>query len=357
MRYLGPGELRLLARLVIDPSVRQADLARELGVSRSAINQIWSNLHHENNLKIRGNPDYGKIGLQFIFGWAISNGGSDVLTKFSRWLSSSHMVITILPSIMSSTFDSLVYFEALLPSGGQSGWFHSQVDRFRKRPYSLRIYTSECSRISHHMNLGLFDGKMWKFPDNFRLEASIGAARGYVDILPVDDTVEQSSPASRSQDDVLVTAMLEDDYFTTASRLSKYYLELGLKPDSGRTFRRRIARVRSEATNPYVEIDNIGLDQRLLVCIRENTYKESAFSRVLHAQAGTFPKARVVSGPSLTLLELEIPSHVEWLALSHVLSRLAGNASEICTFIADQSEKGKRLESVVSHLTSNTQYG
>jgi hypothetical protein len=207
------------------------------------------------------------------------------------------------------------------------------------------------------MNLGLFDGKMWKFPDNFRLEASIGAARGYVDILPVEDSVEQSSPASRSQDDVLVTAMLEDDYFASASRLRKYYSELGLKPDSGRTFRRRIARVRSEVTNPYVEIDNIGLSQRLLVCIRENTYKESAFSRVLHAQAGTFPKARVVSGPSLTLLELEIPSNVDWLALSHVLSRLAGNASEICTFIADQNEKGKRLESVVSHLTSHIQSG
>jgi hypothetical protein len=357
MRYLGPGELRLLGRLVIDPSARQADLSRELGVSRSAINQIWSNLLRENNLRIRGNPDFGKIGLQLIFGWAISSGESDIITKFSRWLKSSRLVITILPSIMSSIFDSLVYFEALLPPGGQSGWFHSQVDRFRKKPYSLQIYTSECSRISHHMNLGLFDGRMWKFPDNFRLEASIGAAHGYVDILPVEDTVEQSTPATSSQDDLLVTAMLEDDYYTTASRLSKYYSELGLKSDSGRTFRRRIARVRSKVTNPYVEIDNIGLTQRLLVCIREDTYKESTFSRVLHAQAGTFPKARVVSGPSLTLLELEIPSNVEWLALSQVLSSLAGNASEICTFIADWREKGTRLESVVSHLTSRTPSG
>jgi len=354
MRYLGPGELRLLGRLVIDPSVRQADLAREIGVSRSAINQIWSNLHRENNLRIRGNPDFGKIGLQLIFGWAIASGESDVITKFSRWLRSSRLVTTVLPSIMSSTFDSLVYFEALLPPGDQSGWFHSQIDRFRKKPYSLQIYTSECSRISHHMNLGLFDGRMWMFPDNFRLEASIGAAHGYVDILPVEDTVKQSTPAISSQDNLLVTAMLEEDYYATASRVSKYYSELGLNHDSGRTLRRRIARVRSEVTNPYVEIDKIGLTQRLLVCIREDTQKESTFSLVLHAQAGTFPKARVISGPSLTLLELEIPDNVEWPALSHVLSSLAGNASEICTFIADRSEKGKRLESVVSHLISRS---
>jgi hypothetical protein len=352
MRYLGPGELRLLGRLIIDPSLRQANLARELEISRSAVNQIWNNLHHENNLRIRSNLDFGKIGLQLIFGWAISSGESDVLIKFSRWLKSSRLVTTVLPSIMSSTFDSLVYFEALLPPGGQSGWFHSQIDRFRKKPYSLQIYTSECSRISRHMNLGLFDGKIWKFPDNFRLEASIGAARGYVDILPVEKTVEQSTPNTRSLDDLLVTAMLENDYYTTATRLGKYYSELGLIPDSGRTFRRRIARVRREITHPYVEINNIGLTQRLLVCIREDTYKESIFSRVLHAQAGTFPKARVVSGPSLTLLELEIPTNIEWLALSQVLSSLAGNASEICTFIADKREKGTRLESVVSHLTS-----
>ena len=357
MRYLGPGELRLVGRLVIDPSVRQADIAKELGVSRSAINQIWSNLHRENNLRIRGNPDYGKIGLQLIFGWAISSEESDVITKFSHWLKSSRLVTTILPSIMSSTFDSLVYFEVLLPLGGQAGWFHSQVDRFRKKPYSLQIYTSECSRISRHMNLGLFDGRMWEFPDNFRLEASIGAASGYVDILPVEYTVEQSLPVTSSQGDVLITALLEDDYFATASRLSKYYFDLGLKPDSGRSFRRHIARVRKSVINPYVEIDNIGLTQRLMVCIREDTYKESTFARVLHAQGGTFPKARVVSGPSLTLLELDIPSNIEWLALSHVLSNLAGNASEICTFIADLREKRKRLESVVSHLLSHNPSG
>ncbi len=357
MRYLGSGELRLLGRLVINPSLRQADLAKELGVSRSAVNQIWTNLCQGNNLRIRGNLDLGKIGLRMIFGWALSGEGSDVLMKFSRWLKSSRLVTTILPSKMSSTFESFVYFEAVLPTGSQSQWFHSQVDRFRKKPYSLEIYSSDCSKISHHMNLGLFDGDSWIFPDSFRLEASIGAASGYVDILPIVGTVEQSTPIANVSDDLLVAAILEDDYYATATGLAKYYSELGLKSDSGRTLRRRIGRVRKSLASPYVDINNIGLEQRLLVCIRDDIDAESAFSRVLHAQAGTFPKARVVSGPHLTLLELEVPSSVEWLALTQVLSSLAGNASEICTFIANKTEKGTRLESVVSHLTSHIPSG
>jgi len=357
MRYLGPGELRLLGRLVIDPSLRQAALARDLGISRSAVNQIWSNLSSENNLRIRGNLDFGKIGLQMIFGWAVSSGGSDILTKFSRWLESSRFVTSISASLMTSTFDSRLYFEALLPMSSQAGWFHSQIDRFRKKPYSLEIYTSECSRISHHMNLGLFDGTTWQFPDNFRLEASIGAARGYVDILPDEGTIKQSTPTAIKAEALLTAAVLENDYYATATSLANYYTKQGFTPDSGRTFRRRILKVRERIIHPYVEIDNIGLNQRVLICIRDDTYYESAFSRLLHAQAGTFPKARVVSGPSLTLLELAIPRTVEWLELSEILSKLAGNASEICTFIADIGERRTRLESVAAHLTSGVPSG
>ncbi|TFG98071.1 hypothetical protein E4H12_07070 [Candidatus Thorarchaeota archaeon] len=357
MRYLGPGELRLLGRLVIDPSQRQAALAQELEISRSAVNQIWNNLSKENNLRIRGNLDFGKIGLRMIFGWAVSSGGSDILTKFSRWLESSRFVTSIAHSIMTSTFDSRLYFEALLPMGSQSGWFHSQIDRFRKKPYSLVIYTSECSRISHHMNLGLFDGNTWRFPDTFRLEASIGAARSYIDILPDEGTIKQSDPTTTQAEELLAAAVLEKDYYATATSLANYYTKLGFTTDSGRTFRRRILKVRERVIHPYVEIDNIGLVQRFMVCVRDDTYYESAFSRLLHAQAGTFPKARVVSGPSLTLLELEIPSNVEWLELSQILSKLAGNVSEICTFIADMREERTRLESVVTHLTSHTSSG
>ena len=61
MQELGVSELRLLGRLVINPSLRQVGLAKELQVSRSAVNQIWSNLARNNNLIIRGTLDYGKI--------------------------------------------------------------------------------------------------------------------------------------------------------------------------------------------------------------------------------------------------------------------------------------------------------
>ncbi|MGY5880937.1 MAG: hypothetical protein RTV31_11840 [Candidatus Thorarchaeota archaeon] len=357
MRYLGPGEIRLVNRLVLDPSLRQADLARELGVSRSAVNQIWSNLFSANNLRVRSNLDYGKIGLQMIFGWAVSSGSSDILTKFSRWLESSRLVTNIVASKMASTFDSRLYFEAYLPMDNQASWFHSQVDRFRKKPYSLSIYTSETARISHHLNLGLFNGSTWEFPSSFRLEASIGAASGYVDILPTAGSVEQSRPTNEISDKILTATVLENDYFATATSLANLRLALGLKSWSGRTLRRQISSVRESIASPYVDIDNIGLSQRLLVCIRDDTNQESPFSRVLHAQAGTFPKARVVSGPNLTLLELMTPGSIEWLKLSQILSKLSSNALETCTFIANITEKQSRLESVVSQLISRIPSG
>ena len=350
MRYLGPGELRLLRKLIIAPSLRQADLANELGVSRSAVNQIWNGLLKNHNLRVCANLDYGKIGLQMIFGWAITSSDSDILVKFSRWLESSRFVTTIIHSTMSSTFDSRLYFEALLPVGNKASWFHSQVDRFRKKPYSLRIYTSEVSRISYHMNLGLFDGSTWDFPSSFRLEASIGAAYGYVDILPTVGSVAQSAPIDKISDTILTAAILESDYFATGTNLAEFQQELGFVPGSGRTLRRRVHSIREEITSPYVEIDNIGLSKRLLVSFQDDSGRESPLSRVLHAQAGTFPKARVVSGPSLTLLELQIPTSVEWLELSEVLGKISGIACETCTFIADKSENETRLKNVISHL-------
>ncbi|RDE14671.1 MAG: hypothetical protein C4K48_05570 [Candidatus Thorarchaeota archaeon] len=357
MRTMSPSELRLISRLAIDSSLRQAGLARDLHVTRSAVNQIWQNLERENGLKIRGNLDYGKVGLQMVFGWAIASEESNILEKFHRWLKSSKLVTLALQSLISSTFNSLVYFEALLPLDSQYGWFQNQIDRFRKKPYSLTLYTCDCSKISYHLNLGLFDGTNWNFPESFRLEASIGAARGYVDILPVVGTVEQSSPSAPIIDGLIVAAAIESDYNTDAPSLASAYSGLGLKPSSDRTLRRRIARARKKLAAPYVEISNIGLDQHIMVSFRDDVLKESVFSRVLHAQASTFPKARVLSGPGLTLLDLEVPSNINWLPLSQVMSGLAGNSSEICTFIANQREKSNRLESVVSYLASRASSG
>jgi DNA-binding Lrp family transcriptional regulator len=357
MREMDPGEFRLLNRLAIDPSLRQANLAKDLQVTRSAVNQTWQNLESERELRIRGNLNYGKIGLQLVFGWATTDEASDVMQKFSRWLETNKLVTLVLKSQISSLYNSLIYFEALLPLNNLHNWFQSQIDRFRKKPYSLIIYTTNCLKVSHHLNLGLFDGNNWAFPDSFRLEATINAARGYVEILPVVEAVEQTSPVPSDLDEMITAAAIERDYHTSATSLSTLYEAVGIKPASGRTLRRKIARTRQELIRPYVQIGDIGLNQRILVTIRGAPNIESDFSRLLHAQAGSFPKARVLSGPQLTVLDLDAPETAKWLQLSQVMARLVDSSSEICTFIADRSVKEARLESVVSYLASRMSSG
>lgn len=357
LRSLGPGELRLLRRLVIDPSLRQAKLADELDVTRSAINQIWHKLQAEFHVCVRSNLDYGKLGLGLIFGWAQDSENSDVLMKFSRWLHSNPFVTRLTKSIMSSTMDARVYFEAVLPMGNQYAWFQSQIERFGKRPYSLRMNVEVASNVSHHMNLGLFDGTSWGFSHDFRLEASIGAARDYVRVLPDVDSVKQSETSNTPLVNLVIAAAIESNYHATASEVKKKINDLGLESLSGRTLRRRLARLRKILTLPYVNIKDIGLDQKLLVCVKDENSQESITSRLLHAQASTFPKARVLSGKDLTVLDLETPLAVDWLTMSQILSGLVGNTSEICTFIANNHEIEKRLESVVSHLASRMPSG
>lgn len=352
LRSLGPGELRLLRRLVIDPSHRQAKIADELDVTRSAINQIWHKLQTDFHVDIRSNLDYGKLGLGLIFGWAQDTENSEVLVKFSRWLHTNPFVTRLTRSVMSSTMDARIYFEAVLPMRNQYAWFQSQITRFRKRPYSLGMNVEVASNVSHHMNLGLFDGSSWSFSHDFRLEASIGAARDYVSVLPDVDSVKQSETSNAPLVDLVIAAAIESNYHATASEVKMKLNELGLESLAGRTLRRRLARLRNILTLPYVNIKDIGLDQKLMVCVKDESSQESITSRLLNAQASSFPKARVLSGKTLTVLDLETPLTVDWLTMSQILSGLVGNTSEICTFIANNPEIEKRLESVVSHLAS-----
>ncbi len=353
---LGRSELRLLNRLAIDPSMRQSALAREIGVTRSAINQLWTKLDHEYGLTIRSNIDYGHLGLRQMFGWAQGSGTSDVLMKFSRWLNSNPLVTRLTTSMMSSTLGEMAYFEAIVPLGNRHSWFQKQIERFRKRPYSLTIEFSEALSSSNHMNLALFNGSTWSFSNDFRLLASIDAARGYVDVLPSIGTVDQSEGTSSSVTNLIVAAAIESNYHVTATELAQRFRDLELTPDAGRTLRRKIANMRKKRSLPYVDLTNIGLPQKIIVCIKTEAEK-SVLSRVLHAQASTFPKARVISSPSLTILDLEAPRTVDWLTMSQILTNLAGNTSEICTFIAERNEIGKRLESVVSIITSQMPSG
>lgn len=269
MRTLGSGELRLLRRLVIDPSLRQAALAAELDVTRSAINQIWHKLEEDFNVTIRGNLDYGKVGLGLVFGWARDSENSEILTKFSRWLHTNPFVTRVTQSIMSSSMDGRIYFEAILPIGSQLSWFEGQIERFRKRPYSLEIESELTSNVSHHMNLGLFDGSTWRFSHDFRLEASIGAAKDYVSVLPVVDTVQQSKTVDTSIVDMVIAAAAESNFHVTASVVKQTIDELGLGPISGRTLRRRLSRFRNTLMLPYVSINDVGLEQIIMVCVKD----------------------------------------------------------------------------------------
>lgn len=336
--------------------MRQSTLARELGVTRSAINQLWTKLEREIGLEIRSSIDYGQFGLRLLFGWAQASGMSDVLTKFSRWLKSNALVTRLTQSIMSSTLGEMVYFEAIMPADDRYSWFQKQIDRFRKRPYSLDIELNEALSISHHLNLALFNGRTWSFSNDFRLLATIDAAKDYVDILPDVGTVTQSRGANLTVNDLIIVAAIESQYFVTATELAQKFTDLGRKPDAGRTLRRKIANMRTNATHPYVTLRNIGLPQKLVVCIKTES-EESPLSRVLHAQASSFPKARVISGSVLSVLDLEAPNTVDWLTMTQILTNLAGNTSEICTFIADRNEIETGLESVVSTIASRMPSG
>ena len=331
--------------------MRQSTLARELGVTRSAINQLWTKLEHEHGLAIRGNLDYGRFGLRLMSGWAQASGMSDILTKFSRWLKSNSLVTRLTKSIMSSTLEEMIYFEAIVPLDDRFSWFHKQVERFRKRPYSLTIELCEALSVSHHLNLALFNGGTWSFSNDFRFLATIDAAKGYVDVLPSIGTVAQSTGTSSSAEDLIAAAAVESNYFVTATELAQRLSDLDLEPSAGRTLRRKIATMRRNVALPYVDLINIGLPQKLIICIKTES-EESPISRVLHAQASTFPKARVISGSSLTVLDLEAPRTIDWLTMTEILTDLAGNTSTICTFIADRNEIETRLESVVSKMTS-----
>jgi hypothetical protein len=336
--------------------MRQAAIARELGVTRSAINQLWAKLEREYSLVIRSSIDYGQFGLRLMIGWAQASGMSDVLTKFSRWLKSNSLVTRLTKSIMSSTLGEMVYFEAITPLDDRYSWFLKQIDRFRKRPYSLNIELDETLSISHHLNLALFDGRTWSFSNDFRLLATIDAAKGYVDVLPDVSTVAQTRGGNVSLDEMIVASAIESNYHVTAPELAQRFTDLDLNPGAGRTLRRKIANMRQRITNPYVSLQNIGLPQKLIVCIKTES-ELSSLSRVLHAQASTFPKARVISGPLLTVLDLEAPTTVDWLTMTQILTNLAGNTSEICTFIADRNEIETRLESVVSTIASRMPSG
>ncbi|TET14934.1 MAG: MarR family transcriptional regulator [Candidatus Thorarchaeota archaeon] len=348
MQPLKPAELRVLSRLALNPSLRQAALAEELGVTRSAINQLWRRLESERGLKIGGTLDYGRIGMHLVFGWARASEASDLVDGFTRWLSTNPHVSMVLESTMTSTLDTRIYFEALLLSEKQYSWFCSQLDRFRKRPYSLPVIHEKATQIANHMNLGLFDGQTWNFDAGFQFETSLGAAKGYADVLPATVGKAQTQAGYGTLEEIIIAWSLEHDYYTTSNLLAQRMKRVGAaKPSSGRTLRRRLSQSRREIALPYLSLRDIGLTQRVVICLYEPS-SDSTMSRLLLAQASTLPMVHIVSGPEITILDMMLPQSADWFSLSVFLSNLSSGTADICTFIADPSKSRKGLESMLS---------
>jgi hypothetical protein len=326
--------------------MRQVELAKALDVTRSAVNQIWKKLEQDCSLRIRSTFDYGKLGLRFTFGWAKDNEGSTNLLKFKRWLSSNPLTSFLAESVLSSMMDKRIYFEALLPVDRRGSNFLNQLARFQKRPYDLSIVFASAENVSNHMNLGLFDGRGWEVIDGFRFGAIIDSARGYADILPDIQLSGQTDPVAATIEDLLVAKSMEEDYHVTSIDLESRYHGLGLSIPSERTLRRRIASMRKNHAIPYVSIQDIGLTQRIIVTLDERR-GASSLPRLLQAQATTLPQARVMNSESLTAMIIDFPESASWFAISKAFSELAGDTTEMCTFIAEHTSLWKGLSGLM----------
>jgi len=346
---LGSGELTLLRRLAISPHLRPADIARDLGVTRSAISQTWNRLQEERNLNICSNINLGKIGLCLVFGWARDEVKSNTIYKFIGWLSSNPFVTSIQESLMTSSLDTIVCFEAILPIGSRFQWFISQLDRFTKRPYNLSIEHDVASTMASHINIGSFDGNTWEFSGGFKFEASIDAVKGFADILPIVRTINLSPPNEFDIETALIAAAMENNYLISSQDLDTWLKTRGIENISTRTLRRRLSYMREEVAVPYLSLDKIGLKQRVIACLNEQPMGGN-ISRLLHAQAITFPKTRIISGTHLTVMDIGLPETVDWLSLSASITQLAQPPSRLSTCLVSSDSIRKALESVILNL-------
>ncbi len=341
----------MLRRLIISPWMRQADLSRELGVSRAAIRQIWRRFQSRNSLAVRGSVQYAQLGLHKMFGWAWDRGKSDTLDKFSRWLDMSPFVYLQLRSSMSSMLDNRVYFEALLPDDLRLSWFREQLGRFMKPPYNLHLEYDFAIGTEYHMNLGAFDGKRWHLQDAFRFGTSMDATLQYLDILPVTDIPVPQIAQNVSTEKLVIASCLEREYYCSSSDVERQFVALNLKPPSQRTLRRRINSIRTELASPFVEIDNLDLDQRILVCV-SGTHERPRVMKLLMVQARAFPNVCIAWGTRLAVLDIFMPSEVEWVPVSSAFVQLSNHEAVVCTLLCESKERRKALEQVIPYLIS-----
>lgn len=348
LRTLGRAEQRVLNRIAINPHLRQAAIADELNVTRSAINQVWQRLEDKFDLQIKGNINYGQLGLHYIFGWAQSSQGDKNLDKFWTWLQTYPYTSQAIKSALTSAMDMRIYFEVFLPAGGNYNWFTNQLRRFEKKPYNITIFTESVIDVSNYLNIGLFDGKSWDFDYDFQMEASIDAAKEYADVFPVNAHIQQIDVDEIDWRHIAAASLVESNYYASSTKLAEMLRQKGMEVPSKRTLRRRLSYVRNNLAVPYVTLSNLGLEQEIIVCVRELS-QERLLSRLLHTRGRSFPKTRVISGPQLAIMRMQIPEDFDWISFSKSFSALGQNTNSIiCTFITSRKESRNGLEAILS---------
>ncbi|MCK5239338.1 MAG: hypothetical protein KAR33_07325 [Candidatus Thorarchaeota archaeon] len=352
MTSLGSGVTKLLGRLSIDPSIRQSQLARELSVTRSAVNQLWKKLEQECKLRILSNLDYKSIGFYLIYGWVATRTDNESLSKFTKWVDNNQYTISIAKSQITSKMDNRVFFEALVPEGNDFRSYLDTLERFRKKPYTLDVTYDLTLNVANHFNFGYFNGTSWAFQTDFRFEASIDAAKKYADILPVGQSRRQGPIQRASLQDITIAAALESNYFCTSSDLSNILSRVGLDKPSERTLRRRTTKFRTSIAQPYISLDNIGLTKMVVITLEAS--EQSDVTKLLRSQAVTLPKVRVLSGSDSIVLILGLPQQTELVHISNAMATIVGAPSEMCTFIAQQVRNRRWLENIVHKMTVRT---
>jgi hypothetical protein len=342
-------ELRILRRLAINPSINQAGIAKQLGVTRSAVNQIWKRMQSERNLQVRSSLDYGGMGLKLLFGWARTSESLDSLSKFIGWLTTQPYVTQLTKADLSSTVESVVYFEAVLKRSLEPSRFEEQLVRFQKRPYDLTIEIDEATHLGNHLNLGLYDGSSWAFRSDFQLAASMEMARSYVDVLPETGMISQSSYAVYDHETATIAALLEDDYHLSSHNLSQKMADFGEEPPSDRTLRRRMKQIKKRYMRPFLDVRRIGLTQHVFVCLVEEE-QSTPISHMLRAYANVIPKVRTVSGLHQAVLEIQLPETMDWFALTNTLSGVIQDSADFFAFLTKKSVLRKGLEAVIPSL-------
>jgi len=347
---IGSGIIRVLNRIAIDPSIKQAKIAKGMDISRSAINQHWKRLEEHHNFKIRSNLDYGSIGFHYVYGWAVSQDESDSLDKFQNWLTRNPFTLALHRSLMSSRMDFRIFFQSVVPTGKSLLEYLEFLEKFTKRPYSLQISHSFTKSIASHLNFAYFDGSDWAFESGYRFQASIDAAKSYASVLPVVKSIYQSKPQSFNLIPSIIGSALELDYHSTSSSVSKILSKYLIEVPSERTLRRRINEYRKSKALAYIELDGIGLTKQVIITLEASENNDNY--KLLQAQSTTLPKVRVLSGPNSLALLLEIPESSDWFHISNAMSNVIGSESKMCTFIAEQIPFRKWLEDVVYYKQS-----